>query len=106
MGIAFWLYYAAHSILKNLLDDSAFLPKTSKSSEAGAVDALSEVLKIVKLRGALSFNAEFSAPWCLASSQSSQVAPLLCAGASDVIIYHYLRDGHAHGQLRHAAICG
>lgn len=63
------------------------------------MDALSEVLKIVKLRGALFFNAEFSAPWCLASSESSQVAPLLCPGAGHVVIYHYLADGRAYAQL-------
>jgi AraC-like DNA-binding protein len=63
------------------------------------MDAVSEVLKIVKLRGALFFNAEFSAPWCVASSQSSQIAPLLCPGAGHVIIYHYLVDGRAYAQL-------
>jgi len=63
------------------------------------MDALSEVLKIVKLRGALFFNAEFSAPWCVASSQSALVAPLLCPGAGQVIIYHYLTDGRAYAQL-------
>jgi AraC-like DNA-binding protein len=67
------------------------------------MDALSEVLKIVKLRGALFFNAEFSAPWCLASSQSSQVAPLLCPGAGHVVIYHYLADGRAYAQLPHGS---
>ena len=63
------------------------------------MDALSEVLKIVKLSGALFFNAEFSAPWCVASSRSSQLAPLLCPGAGHVIIYHYLADGRAYAQL-------
>ena len=63
------------------------------------MDALSEVLKIIKLRGALFFNAEFSAPWGVASSPSSQVAPLLCPGAGHVIIYHYLIDGRAYAQL-------
>ncbi|HJT86557.1 MAG TPA: AraC family transcriptional regulator [Bryobacteraceae bacterium] len=63
------------------------------------MDALSEVLKAVKLRGALFFNAEFSAPWCVAASPSSQVAPLLCPGAGHVIIYHYLTDGRAFAQL-------
>ncbi len=63
------------------------------------MDALSEVLKIVKLTGAMFFNAEFSAPWCVASSESSNVAPLLCPGADHVIIYHYLADGRAYAQL-------
>ncbi len=67
------------------------------------MDALSEVLKIVKLRGALFFNAEFSAPWCLSSSQSSQAAPLLCPGAGHVIIYHYLTDGRAYAGLLHGS---
>jgi AraC-like DNA-binding protein len=75
------------------------LPKTSKSSEPEVVDALSEVLKIVKLSGALFFNAEFSAPWCVASSESSRIAPLLCPGADHLIIYHYLADGRAYAQL-------
>jgi AraC-like DNA-binding protein len=63
------------------------------------MDALSEVLKIVKLSGALFFNAEFSAPWCVASSQSSKIAPLLCPEAGHVIIYHYLAEGRAYAQL-------
>ena len=31
------------------------------------MDVLSEVLKAVKLDGALFYNAEFSAPWCARS---------------------------------------
>lgn len=82
-----------------MLDRSSFLPKTSKSHEPGVVDALSEVLKIIKLRGALFFNGEFSAPWCVALSESSQLAPLLCPGASHVIISHHLADGRAYAEL-------
>jgi hypothetical protein len=66
---------------ENLPDSSAILPKTSKSSEPESMDAVSEILKVVKLSGALFFNADFSAPWCVASSESSQIAPLLCPGA-------------------------
>ena len=55
MSYSSWLYYAADTDFRNLLNRSAFLPKTSKSSETGAMDALSEVLRIVKLRGALVF---------------------------------------------------
>ena len=32
------------------------------------MDVLSEVLRVVRLEGALFFNAEFSAPWCLSSA--------------------------------------
>jgi AraC-like DNA-binding protein len=75
------------------------LARAFEWSDSKAMDALSEVLKIVKLRGALFFNAEFSAPWCVASSQSSQIAPLLCPSAGHVIIYHYLTDGRAYAQV-------
>ncbi len=63
------------------------------------MDALSEVLKIVKLQGALFFNAEFSAPWCVKTSRSSEVASMLCPGADHVIIYHHLTEGRAYAQL-------
>jgi AraC-like DNA-binding protein len=69
------------------------------------MDALSEVLRIVKLRGALFFNAEFSAPWCVASSESSRLAPLLCPGAGHVILYHYLVRGRAYSQLPDGSRC-
>jgi AraC-like DNA-binding protein len=47
----------------------------------------------------LFFNADFSAPWCVASSASSEIAQLLCPGAGHVIIYHYLTGGRAYAQL-------
>jgi AraC-like DNA-binding protein len=76
------------------------LAENVQIGESGGMDALSEVLKIVKLRGALFFNAEFSAPWCVTSSESSKIAPLLCPGADHVIIYHYLTEGRACAELR------
>lgn len=63
------------------------------------MDVLSEVLKVVKLKGALFFNAEFSAPWCLSSSRSIDVAPYLSPGAGHLIIYHLLTEGHAYARL-------
>jgi len=41
------------------------------------MDVLSEVLKAVKLDGAIFFNAEFSAPWCFRSPSSRILAPYL-----------------------------
>jgi len=64
------------------------------------MDAISEVLRVVKLDGALFFNAEFCAPWCINSPQSSQVAPHLCEGAEHLIIYHYLMEGQAYARLK------
>ena len=62
------------------------------------MDVLSEVLRVVKLEGALFFNAEFTAPWCLASG-SSAMAPYLAPAAGNLIIYHFLTEGRAFAEL-------
>ena len=63
------------------------------------MDVLSEVLKAVKLDGALFYNAEFSAPWCLCSPASPTLAPYLSAGSRHVIIFHLLTEGHGYAQV-------
>lgn len=63
------------------------------------MDALSEVLRVVKLDSAIYFNAEFCEPWCLASPQANTLAPVLVRGAAHVIIYHLLREGRAWVEL-------
>ena len=63
------------------------------------MDVLSEVLRVVKLEGALFFNGEFSAPWCLRSSPSAAMAPYLSTSAGHLIMYHYLTEGRAYARL-------
>ena len=63
------------------------------------MDVLSDVLKLVRLEGALFFNAEFSAPWCLRSRQSKEIARYLLPGAGHLIIYHFLTEGRAYARL-------
>ena len=63
------------------------------------MDVLSEVLKVVKLQGALYFNGEFSSPWSFCAPHSRMVAPHLAPGAGHVIIYHLLTEGKASARL-------
>ena len=63
------------------------------------MDVLSEVLKVVRLEGALFFNGEFTAPWCLSSSQSTNMAPYLSPRGGHLIIYHFLTEGRAYARL-------
>jgi AraC-like DNA-binding protein len=63
------------------------------------MDVLSEVLRVVKLEGALFFNAEFSAPWCLSSARSTTIAPFLSPEAGHLILYHFLTEGRAYARL-------
>jgi AraC-like DNA-binding protein len=62
------------------------------------VDVLSEVLRAVRLEGALFFNGEFSAPWCL-STQPASIAPYLSPHRGQLIIYHFVTGGRAYAQL-------
>jgi AraC-like DNA-binding protein len=63
------------------------------------MDALSEVLKAVKLDSAFFFNAEFSAPWCFQSPNSCKLAPYINQSSGHVIVYHLLIEGRAYGRL-------
>jgi len=63
------------------------------------MDVLSEVLRAVRLEGALFFNAEFSAPWCISEPRSTAKAPYLSPGAGHLIMYHFLTEGRAYAKL-------
>jgi hypothetical protein len=63
------------------------------------MDVLSEVLKVVKLQGAMYYNGEFSSPWSVCSPPSHAVAPYLAPGAGHLIIYHLLTEGRASARL-------
>src|SRR5262249_32088977 len=64
-----------------------------------SMDAISEVLKTVKLDSAFFFNAEFSAPWNFRSPASSKLAPYLNQPSGHVIVYHLLTSGKAYARL-------
>src|SRR5688500_13430078 len=57
------------------------------------MDALSEILRGVMLKGALYFNAEFSAPWGFRTPATEELAELLTPGAPHLMIYHFLVEG-------------
>jgi hypothetical protein len=63
------------------------------------VDVLSEVLKVVKLQGALFYNGEFSAPWCVNASSARALARQFAPTAEHVIIFHLLTHGRAFIRL-------
>jgi AraC-like DNA-binding protein len=57
------------------------------------MDALSDVLRTIHLKGGVFLHAEFSQPWCL----GSKILPVSCAPflgeTSEIIPYHYVVDG-------------
>ncbi|HKN82765.1 MAG TPA: AraC family transcriptional regulator [Pyrinomonadaceae bacterium] len=62
------------------------------------MDVLSEMLRSVKLEGALFFNGEFSAPWCL-NTKPDAIASYCSPKPGHLIVYHFLTEGRAYVKL-------
>jgi AraC-like DNA-binding protein len=59
------------------------------------MDAFSEVLSGVRLKGAMFFTAEFSAPWQLSTPHCRVLASSLSADAAHIVVYHFVVEGTA-----------
>src|SRR5687768_4918148 len=57
------------------------------------MDALSEVLKVVRLGSAVFFHARFTAPWCFQTPVAASVMQTLHPGAERLILYHLVTEG-------------
>src|SRR5438477_980344 len=63
------------------------------------MDALSDVLKSLRLEGAIYLNAEFTAPWCVQSKFGLASVKARLAGAEQVLFFHFLTEGHCKVRL-------
>lgn len=64
------------------------------------MDAFSEILSGVKLKGAMFFRADFSAPWNVSAPASSDFVSTLSPGAPHLIVYHFFLEGRAQALLK------
>ncbi len=60
------------------------------------MDVLSEVLKAVKLDGAVFFNGVFSSPWCTREPDSHTMASYLPSRPKHVFIFHLVTEGKGY----------
>jgi AraC family transcriptional regulator, alkane utilization regulator len=63
------------------------------------MDALSDVLKTLRLEGAVYINAEFTAPWCVQSKFGLASVRARLAGAEHVLFFHFLTEGRCKVRL-------
>ena len=63
------------------------------------MDALSDVLKSVRLEGALYVNAEFTAPWCIRGECSVPSVREALNGAGHVVFFHFVTEGRCKVRL-------
>ncbi len=57
------------------------------------MDVLSEVLRVVRLSGAIHFNAEFTRPWAVKTSPPDLLAARLMPGAESITLFHLATSG-------------
>ena len=65
------------------------------------MDVLSEVLKAVKLDGAVFFHGEFASPWCVREPDAGTMAAYLPTPSGHIIIFHLLLEGQGYVRLEH-----
>lgn len=66
------------------------------------MDALSDVLKSVRLEGAIYLNAEFTAPWCVLTKYGLASVSERLAGAEHMVFFHFITEGGCKLQLGNA----
>ena len=60
------------------------------------MDALSELLRAVKLCGAMFFRARYGAPWCVLTPPSRAFSHLVAEDSNHIIEFHLIVAGHAY----------
>src|SRR3954465_5405904 len=63
------------------------------------MDAFSEVLSGVRLKGAMFFSAAFSAPWRLSTPHCRVLAPVLAPGGPPLAVYPFVVEGTARARV-------
>jgi len=63
------------------------------------MDAVSDVLRVVRLGGAVYLNAEFTAPWCVIGKTDSAVCASFLPQSERVVSYHLFTEGSCWARL-------
>jgi len=64
------------------------------------MDVLSDVLRVIRLSGAVFFTAEFSSPWAIVSPPSKNLASLIIPNAECFSIFHVLTEGSCWASVK------
>src|ERR1700759_5172071 len=63
------------------------------------MDAVSEVLRAVRLSGAVYLNGTFTAPWCLIGRTDAALCGAYLPRSERVVSYHLIIEGSCRAQL-------
>src|SRR4051794_7179224 len=85
-------------------DPAARVAREAGIVDRDTVDALSDVLKSVRLEGAFWLNAEFSAPWCIHAMYGLASVRARLARADHVVYFHFLTEGRCVVRLADGSV--
>ena len=74
-------------------------PSSERNDSASGADVLSDVLRSVRLSGAVYFDFELSAPWVAEAPPSREIAATVMPGSQRVIEYHLIARGSCWGNV-------
>jgi AraC-like DNA-binding protein len=63
------------------------------------MDALSDVLRVIRLKGGVFLHAEFTAPWCVFAQIAKEDCGSLLDGAEHLVLYHYVVEGRLTARI-------
>src|SRR5438045_8229379 len=69
------------------------LDRNAELLDRSAMDALSEILKSVRLEGAVYKDAEFTAPWCIHARHGLAAVRTRLPRAESVLFFHFVAEG-------------
>ena len=69
-------------------------PTRQASRMAAPLDVLSDVLRVVRLSGAVLFRGELTAPWAMKTPEAGELARVLMPGAKQLMLFHLITEGH------------
>ena len=78
---------------------SGSLAQASADGEAPGIDPLSDVLRAVRLTGAVFFRVDATSPWVIEMPDTSALASVTLPRAQHVISYHVVTRGSCWGAL-------
>lgn len=80
-------------LVAELSDRPQFLREAPPTQGGIAMDALSDVLKVVKLAGGIFLNVEFTNPWSIETPPQGDITQVLAPGAGNLVLYHFVAEG-------------
>src|SRR3954470_10124018 len=72
--------------------------QASRNIHNCGMDALSDVLRVLRLTGAVFLDAEFTAPWCI-TARPSETSALVAGDGAHVVFFHWLIEGSCKARL-------